>query len=298
MQADRGARRAALRRAQREAVLRRAGRLHHRRPAGGDGARGPRGGRAARQVIGATNPLEAAPGSIRGDFALEVGPTWSTARTPTSRPSARSGCCSPSSPDVLILASGVAAAAGDPRRSSGSSSRSSSRDVEERRRRRSRARPSSRTRCARRGRWRERSGAGGRHGRGAWTATCSASRPTRPRPSAFLRRLGGRSHEVWGGIALRAAARSAPPTRSPPSTSARSRSEDLTWYLGTGEWRGRAGGYAIQGRGAVLVERIEGDFWNVVGLPVAELRRLAPGLLSPQSTVHSPQGLGSDRASD
>ena len=45
------------------------------------------------------------------------------------------------------------------------------------------------------------------------------------------------------------------------------------------EWRDRAGGYAIQGRGAALVERIEGDFWNVVGLPVPELLRLAPDLL-------------------
>ena len=43
---------------------------------------------AARQVIGATNPLEATTGSIRGDFAIEVGRTWSTARTPPS-PAAR-----------------------------------------------------------------------------------------------------------------------------------------------------------------------------------------------------------------
>ena len=51
------------------------------------------------------------------------------------------------------------------------------------------------------------------------------------------------------------------------------------WYLATGEWRGRAGAYAIQGYGAALVERIEGDFWNVVGLPVPLLMRLAPELL-------------------
>ena len=52
---------------------------------------------AARQVIGATNPLESAPGSIRGDFALEVGRTWSTARTPTSPRRARPVCSSRSS---------------------------------------------------------------------------------------------------------------------------------------------------------------------------------------------------------
>ena len=54
---------------------------------------------------------------------------------------------------------------------------------------------------------------------------------------------------------------------------------DVEWYLGTGEWRNRAGGYAIQGRGAALVEAIEGDFWNVVGLPVPQLLELAPDLL-------------------
>jgi septum formation protein len=49
---------------------------------------------------------------------------------------------------------------------------------------------------------------------------------------------------------------------------------DLAGYLASGEWRDRAGGYAIQGRGAALVERIEGDYLNVVGLPAALLVRL------------------------
>jgi septum formation protein len=49
---------------------------------------------------------------------------------------------------------------------------------------------------------------------------------------------------------------------------------EIADYVATGEWRGRAGGYAIQGRGAALVARIEGDFWNVVGLPMPQLIEL------------------------
>jgi septum formation protein len=43
------------------------------------------------------------------------------------------------------------------------------------------------------------------------------------------------------------------------------------WYLDTGEWQERAGAYAIQGAGAAIVERIEGDYTTVVGLPVGAL---------------------------
>jgi len=45
-------------------------------------------------------------------------------------------------------------------------------------------------------------------------------------------------------------------------------------YVRSGEWRGRAGGYAIQGRASAFVEAVEGDFWNVVGLPVPRLAEL------------------------
>jgi septum formation protein len=95
----------------------------------------------------------------------------------------------------------------------------------------------------------------------------------------FLRRLSGRTHEVMSGIHLR----TGPDERSDVAVTRvrfrRLEQPDLTWYLDSGEWRERAGGYAIQGRGAALVEDIDGDYWNVVGLPVPALLRLAPDLL-------------------
>jgi septum formation protein len=96
----------------------------------------------------------------------------------------------------------------------------------------------------------------------------------------FLGRLSGRAHEVMTGIALREPGGA---ERSDVAVTKvrfrRLEPPDLAWYLATGEWRERAGGYAIQGRGAALVEGIEGDYWNVVGLPVAALLRLVPDLL-------------------
>ena len=95
----------------------------------------------------------------------------------------------------------------------------------------------------------------------------------------FLDALNGGIHEVMTGIAVvdGGAERS-----HVEVTRVRFRELDeatLEGYLATGEWRDRAGGYAIQGRGAALVEAIEGDYWNVVGLPVAALLGLIPDLL-------------------
>jgi septum formation protein len=58
-------------------------------------------------------------------------------------------------------------------------------------------------------------------------------------------------------------------------------SVELDRYVASGEWRDRAGGYAIQGRGATLVRTIEGDYLNVVGLSVATLVELVPDLRGP-----------------
>ena len=94
----------------------------------------------------------------------------------------------------------------------------------------------------------------------------------------FLAVLSGHTHEVWSGIAL-VEGSTERIEAAVTLVSFRSLGDaDLDTYLATGEWRDRAGGYAIQGRGAALVERIEGDYFNVVGLPVAELVRMAPDL--------------------
>ena len=98
---------------------------------------------------------------------------------------------------------------------------------------------------------------------------------------ATLQALSGRRHTVTGGICLLEGGRA----RTATSTTAvefRALSDVLLeWYVALEEWRERAGGYAIQGRGAALVSRIEGDYLNVVGLPVAALIGLAPRLLTP-----------------
>jgi septum formation protein len=94
-----------------------------------------------------------------------------------------------------------------------------------------------------------------------------------------LEALSGRTHEVLSGVALiRGAERTA---LAASSVTFRPLSAfDVDRYIASGEWRDRAGGYAIQGLGSTLVERLQGDFSNVVGLPLKTLLQLEPGLLA------------------
>jgi septum formation protein len=91
---------------------------------------------------------------------------------------------------------------------------------------------------------------------------------------AMLERLSGATHEVVSGLCLRTSAWEELHSATTRVTFRELTARDLAHYVGSGEWAGRAGGYAIQGLGASLVERIEGDYLNVVGLPAALLVRL------------------------
>jgi nucleoside triphosphate pyrophosphatase len=96
---------------------------------------------------------------------------------------------------------------------------------------------------------------------------------------ATLRALSGRRHHVVSGLCL-IGPDGAQTAAATTMVEFRELDERLIdWYADAEEWRGRAGGYAIQGRGAALVSRIDGDYLNVVGLPVASLLELLPGLL-------------------
>jgi septum formation protein len=120
----------------------------------------------------------------------------------------------------------------------------------------------------------------GSRGRGASGHDIWGKPPNEDAARETLRRLSGRTHEVVSGLVLvqRGDVRAA--TEVTRVTFRELDEATIEWYLGCREWEGRAGGYAIQGRGAALIKRIEGDYLNVVGLPVAALIDLCPGLMT------------------
>jgi septum formation protein len=90
----------------------------------------------------------------------------------------------------------------------------------------------------------------------------------------MLEELSGRTHAVVSGLALVTPGWEHVEDIATLVTFRPLTPRDLGLYVASGEWEGRAGGYAIQGRGASLVERVEGDYLNVVGLPASLLVRL------------------------
>ena len=98
----------------------------------------------------------------------------------------------------------------------------------------------------------------------------------------MLEQLSGRTHAVVSGLCLVTRGWEVVEAAATLVTFRTLTPRDLGLYVASNEWEGRAGGYAIQGLGAALVERVEGDYSNVVGLPASLLVRLLaqrfPGL--------------------
>ncbi len=94
----------------------------------------------------------------------------------------------------------------------------------------------------------------------------------------MLRLLSGRAHLVLTGVVLRCREREAAAVESTAVTLAPLTEEDIAWYVGTGESSDKAGAYAVQGLASRFVDRIDGSYSNVVGLPVTTVCRLLAAL--------------------
>jgi septum formation protein len=96
---------------------------------------------------------------------------------------------------------------------------------------------------------------------------------------ATLSALSGATHEVLSGLALLLPGEERTALARTAVTFRALEPQELDSYVATGEWRERSGGYAIQRAGATLVERVEGEIDNVVGLPLASLIAIYPELI-------------------
>jgi septum formation protein len=85
-----------------------------------------------------------------------------------------------------------------------------------------------------------------------------------------LELLSGRRHRVLTGVVLRAPGARRFKLVTSIVAFRRLTADDIAWYLRCGEWRGKAGGYAVQGRAAAFVRFLSGSYSNVVGLPLCE----------------------------
>jgi septum formation protein len=94
----------------------------------------------------------------------------------------------------------------------------------------------------------------------------------------MLKLLSGNWHEVLTGVALARAGQTFPTSVDYETTRVRfaeMSDEEIDWYVSTGEPRGKAGAYGIQGPAALFIEEIEGDYFNVVGLPIRLVYEMA-----------------------
>jgi septum formation protein len=93
-----------------------------------------------------------------------------------------------------------------------------------------------------------------------------------------IRALAGRTQQVLSGLAVLVGEEERTALAATAVTFRALDEEQVQRYVATGEWRERSGGYAIQGEGSRLVERIDGEVENVVGLPLQALLALVPEL--------------------
>ncbi len=117
-----------------------------------------------------------------------------------------------------------------------------------------------------------------------------------------LRRLSGRRHRVLGAVVVVAPdGRRVERLVTTTVTFKRLKTAEIDAYVASGEWQGKAGGYAIQGRAAAFIPRINGSYPNVVGLPLAETLALLTGLgylpPAPAPAPSPPAPAPADRAS-
>ena len=94
----------------------------------------------------------------------------------------------------------------------------------------------------------------------------------------FLTLLSGRRHVVHGGLCVIVDGRAHVRHVATRVGVKRLSDQEIDWYLDSGEWQGKAGGYAIQGRAAAFVDLVNGSYSNVVGLPLHETAQLLSGL--------------------
>ncbi len=109
-------------------------------------------------------------------------------------------------------------------------------------------------------------------------------KPENPADAArILRLLSGRTHRVLTGVAVVTAAHTQVASESTAVQFLALSDEEIASYIATGEPLDKAGAYAIQGRAARWIPRIEGDYFNVMGLPIALVYRLLTSALSAAS---------------
>ena len=95
---------------------------------------------------------------------------------------------------------------------------------------------------------------------------------------AMLARQSGREHSVFTGVSLIFGDRSRSEAERTEVFFREMTEEEIAWYVSTGEPMDKAGAYGAQGKGAMFIERIEGDFFNVMGFPICRFVKMLSGM--------------------